>query len=75
MALPVLIQVEAKLRQLEAQRLREAEERLQGDLLGVQLEGDGLGGESADRAQQVEDLLEDVQSSRPVGRMVVMGPS
>jgi protein involved in polysaccharide export with SLBB domain len=61
----------AKLRQLEAQRLREAEERLQGDLLGVQLEGDGLGGESADRAQQVEGLLEDVQSSRPVGRMVV----
>ncbi|AKV95096.1 sugar transporter [Marinobacter sp. CP1] len=60
-----------KLRQLEAQRLREAEERLQGDLLGVQLEGDGLGGESADRAQQVEELLEDVQSSRPVGRMVV----
>jgi len=60
-----------KLRLLEAQRLREAEERLQGDLLGVQLEGDGLGGESADRAQQVEELLEDVQSSRPVGRMVV----
>ena len=60
-----------KLRQLEAQRLREAEERLQGDLLGVQLEGDGLGGESADRAQQVQGLLEDVQSSRPVGRMVV----
>lgn len=60
-----------KLRQLEAQRLREAEERLQGDLLGVQLEDDGLGGESADRAQQVEELLEDVQSSRPVGRMVV----
>ena len=61
----------AKLRQLEAQRLREAEERLQGDLLGVKLEGDGLGGESAGRAQQVKDLLEDVQSSRPVGRMVV----
>lgn len=60
-----------KLRQLEAQRLREAEERLQGDLLGVQLEGDGLGGQSADRAQQVKDLLEDVQSSRPVGRMVI----
>lgn len=30
-----------------------------------------MGVESADRAQQVEDLLEDVQSSRPVGRMVV----
>jgi protein involved in polysaccharide export with SLBB domain len=61
----------AKLRQLEAQRLQEAEERLQGDLLGVQLEGDGLAGQSADRVQQVENLLEDVQSSRPVGRMVV----
>lgn len=61
----------AKLRQLEARRLREAEERLQGDLLGVQLEGDGLAGQSADRVQQVESLLEDVQSSRPVGRMVV----
>nr|WP_227515482.1 SLBB domain-containing protein [Marinobacter salinus] len=61
----------AKLRQLEARRLQEAEDRLQGDLLGVQLEGDGLGGESADRAQQVQSLLEDVQSSRPIGRLVV----
>ena len=61
----------AKLRQLEAERLREAEERLQGDLLGVQLEGDGLAGQSADRVQQVESLLDEVQSSRPVGRMVV----
>ncbi len=61
----------AKLRQLEAQRLREAKERLQGDLLGVQLEGDGFGGQSGDRVKQVESLLEDVQSSRAVGRMVV----
>lgn len=60
-----------KLRQLEAQRLREAEERLQGDLLGVQLQGDGVGGQNAERAQQVEDLLEEVQNSRPVGRMVI----
>jgi polysaccharide export outer membrane protein len=60
-----------KLRQLEAQRLREAEERLQGDLLGVQLEGDDIGGQSAERTQQVEELLEDVQSARPVGRMVI----
>lgn len=60
-----------KLRQLEAQRLRAAEERLQGDLLGVQLEGDGLAGQNADRVQQVESLLEDVRSSRPVGRMVI----
>ena len=60
-----------KLRQLEAQRLQEAEERLQGDLLGVQLEGDNVGGQSSQRVQQVQDLLEDVQSSRPVGRMVI----
>lgn len=60
-----------KLRQLEAQRLREAEERLQGDLLGVQLEGDSFGGQTSQRIQQVEDLLEDVQNSRPVGRMVI----
>ncbi|MBR9870825.1 MAG: sugar transporter [Gammaproteobacteria bacterium] len=61
----------AKLRQLEAQRLREAEERLQGDLLGVQLEGNGAGGNAADRVGQVQDLLKDVQNSRPVGRMVI----
>lgn len=60
-----------KLRQLEAQRLREAEERLQGDLLSVQLEGDNFGGQTSQRIQQVEDLLEDVQNSRPVGRMVI----
>lgn len=60
-----------KLRQLEAQRLREAEERLQGDLVGVQLEGDDFGGQSAERTQQVQGLLEEVQDSRPVGRMVI----
>lgn len=60
-----------KLRQLEAQRLREAEERLQGDLVGVQLEGDDFAGENAKRTQQVQDLLEEVQDSRPVGRMVI----
>jgi len=60
-----------KLRQLEAQRLREAEERLQGDLLGVQLEGDSFGGQNAERTQQVQGLLDDVQDSRPVGRMVI----
>jgi len=61
----------AKLRQLEAQRLREAEERLQGDLLGVQLKGNDAGGNAADRVGQVQDLLQDVQNSRPVGRMVI----
>lgn len=60
-----------KLRQLEAQRLGEAEERLQGDLLGVQLEGNNFGGQNAERTQQVQSLLEDVQDSRPVGRMVI----
>ena len=61
----------AKLRQQEAQRLQEAEERLKGDLLSVQLEGDATGGNAADRVGQVQDLLQDVQSSRPVGRMVI----
>mgnify|MGYP003131723978 CR=1 FL=1 len=60
-----------KLRQLEAQRLREAERRLQGDLLGVQLEGNDIGGQAADRTEQVRSLLDDVQDSRPVGRMVI----
>ncbi|AKO53005.1 sugar transporter [Marinobacter psychrophilus] len=60
-----------KLRQLEAQRLREAEQRLQGDLLGVQLEGDSFGGQNAQRVDEVKGLLDDVQSSRPVGRMVI----
>lgn len=60
-----------KLRQLEAQRLREAEERLQGDLLGVQLEGDNFSGQSAERTQEVQNLLEEVQGSKPVGRLVI----
>ncbi|HET8802327.1 MAG TPA: SLBB domain-containing protein [Marinobacter sp.] len=64
-----------KLRQLEAQRLREAEERLKGDLLGVQLEGNSFGGQKADQVDQVRGLLEDVQSSRPVGRMVINLPA
>ncbi|MCZ4285713.1 SLBB domain-containing protein [Marinobacter salarius] len=60
-----------KLRELEAQRLREAEERLKGDLVGVQLEGNDFGGQNAERTQQVQELLEDVQDSRPLGRMVI----
>lgn len=60
-----------KLRELEAQRLQEAEERLQGDLLGVQLQGDSFGGQNSERVQQVQGLLQDVQSSRPVGRLVI----
>ncbi|WP_172835783.1 capsule biosynthesis GfcC family protein [Marinobacter sp. es.042] len=60
-----------KLRRLEAQRLQEAEERLQGYLLGVQLQGDTFGGQNAQRVQQVQGLLEDVQNSHPVGRMVI----
>ncbi|WP_100641491.1 SLBB domain-containing protein [Marinobacter salexigens] len=60
-----------KLRQLEAQRLQEAEQRLQGDLLGVQLEGDSFGGKNAQKVEQVKGLLGDVQNSRPVGRMVI----
>ncbi|SFM41875.1 protein involved in polysaccharide export, contains SLBB domain of the beta-grasp fold [Marinobacter zhejiangensis] len=61
----------AKLRELEARRLREAEERLQGDLLGLELEGSGIGGHNAERLEEVQGLLEDVQNSRAVGRMVI----
>jgi len=60
-----------KLRQLEAQRLREAEERLQSDLVGVQLEGNDFGGQNAERSEQVQELLEEVQDSKPLGRMVI----
>lgn len=60
-----------KLRQRESERLQEAESRLKSNLLGVQLEGDNFGGQSAQRVEEVKGLLEDVQRSRPVGRMVI----
>jgi protein involved in polysaccharide export with SLBB domain len=60
-----------KLRKLEARRLREAEERLQSDLAGVQLDGGGFNNQGAERTQQVKGLLDDIQDSRPVGRMVI----
>jgi protein involved in polysaccharide export with SLBB domain len=40
-------------------------------VLGVQLEGDNFGGQNAQRVDQVKGLLDDVQSNRPVGRMVI----
>lgn len=64
-----------KLRELEARRLREAEERLKGDLLGVQLEENSFGGQQAEQIDQVRGLLKDVRSSRPVGRMVIDLPA
>jgi protein involved in polysaccharide export with SLBB domain len=60
-----------KLRQREAERLQDAEERLKSNLLGVQLKGDNFGGQTAQRVDEVKNLLDDVQSSRPVGRMVI----
>ncbi len=60
-----------KLRQLEAQRLQEAQERLQGDLLGVQLQGNDFQGSNGDRGEQLQGLLKDVQDAKPVGRMVL----
>jgi len=60
-----------KLRELEAERLQEAEKRLQGDLLGVQLEGNNVGGQASQSVDQVKGLLDEVQDSRPVGRMVI----
>ena len=64
-----------KLRQLEAERLQEAEKRLQGDLLGVKLKQGNALGKNADQVQQLEGMLNDVQSSRPVGRMVIDLPA
>lgn len=64
-----------KLRQLEAERLRDAEDRLKSNLLGVQLEGDNFGGQNAQRVDEVRNLLDDVQSSRPIGRLVIDLPS
>jgi len=61
----------AKLRQLEAQRLREAEDRLQGELLGIQLESDSLAGQNAERQESAQALLEDIKQSRAVGRLVI----
>tara|TARA_R110002110_G_scaffold391972_1_gene605346 strand:+ start:5808 stop:8291 length:2484 start_codon:yes stop_codon:yes gene_type:complete len=60
-----------KLRQLEAQRLQEAQDRLKGDLLGVQLQGNDFQGSNGERSQQLQGLLKDVQDAKPVGRMVL----
>ena len=60
-----------KLRQLEAQRLQEAQDRLKGDLLGVQLQGNDFQGSNGERSQQLQELLKDVQDAKPVGRMVL----
>lgn len=58
-----------RLRQLEAQRLREAEERLQSELVSLQLQGDTVGHKQTN-ATDVQKLLDDVKSARPMGRMV-----
>ncbi|PVY70812.1 protein involved in polysaccharide export with SLBB domain [Tamilnaduibacter salinus] len=60
------------LKRREAQRLKEAEERLKGDLLGQQLQGEDFGNQAnADSESTLEDLLDQVQDARPVGRMVI----
>ena len=64
-----------KLRRLEAERLQEAEKRLQGDLIGVKLEQGKSLGKNTDNIQQLEGMLNDVQSARPVGRMVIDLPA
>lgn len=58
-----------RLRQLEAERLREAEERLQSELVSLQLEGDTVGHKQTS-ASDIQKLLDDVRSARPMGRMV-----
>jgi len=40
-------------------------------VLGVQLKGDSFGGQSAQSVDEVKGLLDNVQSSRPVGCMVI----
>ncbi|PAV24432.1 hypothetical protein CF392_16325 [Tamilnaduibacter salinus] len=60
------------LKRREAQRLKEAEERLKGDLLGQQLQGEDFANQTnADSESTLEDLLDQVQDARPVGRMVI----
>ncbi|WP_423202277.1 SLBB domain-containing protein [Marinobacter salicampi] len=59
-----------KLRELEARRLIEAEERLQGDLLGLTLEGRTVS-QGTNKLDQLQELLEEVQNARPLGRMVI----
>ncbi|KAA8981921.1 SLBB domain-containing protein [Halospina sp. K52047b] len=61
------------LKEREAERLRDAEKRLKGNLLGQQLEGEDFGQSQSQGNNQgtVRDLLDDVQDAEPVGRMVI----
>lgn len=64
-----------KLAEIEAQRLVEAEQRLQKDLSAIQLEAANAQKPGSQDAETLEALLEDVRSSRPLGRLVVDLPS
>src|SRR5690606_19682077 len=59
-----------RLKQLEAQRLKEAGERLQADLTAMELQGDEEKGKVED-VQQLKGLLEKVQTTRALGRLVI----
>lgn len=59
------------LKQREAERLREAEKRLKDNLLGKQLEGEEFGQSQRKNQGTVRELLDEVQESKPVGRMVI----
>lgn len=59
------------LKQREAERLREAEKRLKGSLLGQQLQGSDFTNQPTNDLGTVQQLLDDVQEADPVGRMVI----
>ncbi|MCH8498137.1 MAG: SLBB domain-containing protein [Marinobacter sp.] len=58
-----------RLRRLEAQRLQEAEERLQSELVSLQLEGETVARQQTSAAD-IQDLLDNIRSARPMGRLV-----
>lgn len=60
-----------KLAEIEAERLVEAEKRLQKDLSALQLEAANAQKAAPQDTETLESLLADVRSSKPLGRLVV----
>ena len=60
-----------KLAEIEAERLIEAEKRLQKDLSALQLEAANAQKAAPQDTDTLESLLADVRSSKPLGRLVV----
>src|SRR5690606_7828592 len=59
-----------RLKLLEAQRLQEAGDRLQADLTAMELQGDQDKAKVED-VKQLKGLLEKVQTTQPLGRLVI----